>query len=362
MAHLAKYSRGAMGQMLSHYDREKKNIGNPEVNRELSHLNYNLAEDQDMPAIEFMRQRLSEVKVMNRDDVNVLCSWVITAPKDLEPEHHREFFEHCYQFCKQEYGAQNVVSAWVHMDETQPHMHFAFIPVVRNKGKSANRWEYKVSAKELITRPHLQDWHPRLEAYLEQQMGFRVNVLNEATKEGNLAIAELKRGTAIKKLEAAELKADEIINDIHEYAYAIREEATAEADYARRNARNIIAEAKNEASEIKSKATEESETIVSGAKNERQTLQIEISLLRVEKASLQEDLSPYYDALDRIAELEEANRDLFEKYEELADRVRVFFQEVFHKFSEKTYDALVNLWDLITFKDFRRSRDDDFVR
>ena len=46
-------------------------------------------------------------------------------------------------------------------------MHFAFIPVVIDK----KRKDLKVSAKELITRKHLQEFHPKLENYMEKVFG-----------------------------------------------------------------------------------------------------------------------------------------------------------------------------------------------
>ena len=33
---------------------------------------------------DFVKKRCNEVKCLNRKDVNVMCSWVITAPKDLD--------------------------------------------------------------------------------------------------------------------------------------------------------------------------------------------------------------------------------------------------------------------------------------
>ena len=39
------------------------------------------------------------------------------------------FFEETYAFLSERYGAQNVISAYVHLDERSPHMHFAFVPV-----------------------------------------------------------------------------------------------------------------------------------------------------------------------------------------------------------------------------------------
>ena len=197
MAHLLKHTKAACGHMFAHYDRSCENIGNESIDPERTHLNYNLATHQLLPQGEFVRQRCSEVKCQNRKDVNVMCSWVVTLPKDF-PEHETgKFFEETYAFLSARYGKENVVSAWVHMDETTPHMHFAFVPVVHDREKGCD----KVSAKLCTNRSDLQRFHGDLSRHLEAALGHEVGILNEATRDGNKAIEELKRGTAQERLE-----------------------------------------------------------------------------------------------------------------------------------------------------------------
>ena len=58
-------------------------------------------------------------------------------PQDFPLELSRQFFEQTYKFLNERYsGEQNVVSAYVHMDEKTPHMHYAFVPVVHDKKKN----------------------------------------------------------------------------------------------------------------------------------------------------------------------------------------------------------------------------------
>ena len=51
------------------------------------------------------------------------------------------------------------MAAVVHYDETTPHLHYAFVPVVFDNKKS----RYKVSAKEVLTRHDLQTFHDDLD-------------------------------------------------------------------------------------------------------------------------------------------------------------------------------------------------------
>ena len=207
MANVKKFTKGALGVIFAHYDRSKNNItGNIDWSR--THLNYNLAPNKQDKQWDILEHRLSEVKVQNRKDVNVLCTWVITMPKSLPEDKETEFFQESYRFLEDKYGKDNVVSAFVHKDETQPHMHFAFVPVVQDKKHE----RLKVSAKECITRSDLQRFHGELQEHLESKLECQVEILNEATKEGNKAIVELKRESAVQRLEKVHTKAQEMLS------------------------------------------------------------------------------------------------------------------------------------------------------
>ncbi|MCL2390777.1 MAG: plasmid recombination protein, partial [Endomicrobia bacterium] len=206
MAHCKKYNKAACGHMFKHYERAKDQdgeylkFGNQDIDISRSHLNYNLAPIQPDGQGAFVKKRCSEVKMQNRADVNVMCSWVVTAPQTIRPDETEKFFKEAYNFLSERYGKDNVISAHVHMDETTPHIHFAFVPVVMDKKKNI----LKVSAKELLDKKELQTFHNYLSAHMEKAFGRNVGILNEATTEGNRTVEELKRGTAQKEL--AEIK------------------------------------------------------------------------------------------------------------------------------------------------------------
>ncbi len=207
MAHLMKANRNQVGGLTRHFERYKKENGeyikfqNQEIDTEKTRLNYNLAEDKNQ--LEFIKERTSEVRCLNRKDVNVMCDWVVTLPEKIKSaEDQEKFFKETYNFLENEYGKENVISSFVHLDETTPHMHFAFIPVVTDKKKG----DLKVSAKELITRKHLQEFHPKLENHMEKVFGRDIGILNDATKAGNKSVSELKGETIRVELES--LKSD----------------------------------------------------------------------------------------------------------------------------------------------------------
>ena len=258
MAHVAKYRMTAVGHLCNHYARsESMELSacvvrkNECIDTSKTALNYNLAKClQPMEQLDFIHRRLSEVKVQKRADVNVLCDWVVTMPKDLPRYCDRQFFKAAYDFLEKKYGSENVVSAYVHMDETTPHMHFAFIPVVPDH----RRGGFKVSAKEAITRKDLQVFHQELSQHISREFrliglsGLEINVLNGATKEGNRSIADLKRESAIERLQKTTEEATRIISEAKEQAMKI--EMTCKGIEAEYSAKKAYVDACDTSSEV----------------------------------------------------------------------------------------------------------------
>ena len=192
MAHLEKYTAAAIGHMLAHYDRTHSS-STSNIDESRTALNYNLAEkDQPMPALDFLHKRMSEIKVLKRANLNVMCDWVITTPESLTPEELPLFFSECYKFLTERYGRENVITAPVHMDETSPHIHYAFVPVVTDKKKGIP----KLSAKECITKKDLNTFHQDLTKYMTAVFGRDIGILNGATVGGNKTIKQLKQMSA----------------------------------------------------------------------------------------------------------------------------------------------------------------------
>lgn len=87
MANAQKYTRAACGHLAAHYERKKDEkgeyikFGNQDIDPQKTHLNYNLAPRRGLEQIDFIRQRTTEARTLKRDDVNVMCSWVVTLPE-----------------------------------------------------------------------------------------------------------------------------------------------------------------------------------------------------------------------------------------------------------------------------------------
>lgn len=218
MANVAKYRAAGCGHMFKHYERAQElneetgeleyvRFRNQNIDISKSHLNYNLAparydeNGKEMSQLEIMHRRLKDEDVYfrKRKDTNVMCSCVITKPKTLPNEESERFFKTAYTALAARYGEANVISAYVHKDENEDHMHFSFVPVAFD----AKRQRLTVSAKMKISRSDLQTLHPYLTAELKKEFGYDVGIENGATKEGNVTVSQLKNQTA----RASELEA-----------------------------------------------------------------------------------------------------------------------------------------------------------
>ncbi|EKS8367222.1 MobV family relaxase [Bacillus thuringiensis] len=182
MAHVEKYTKGSVQGLSIHWDRKTENHSNQDIDNERSHLNYDLCEKEG-DTLSRMNDRLSEVHCLNRKDVKVCADWAVTLPeslKDASEKEQREFFEKTYEFLVNRYGGEkNVLSANVHNDETRPHMHFAFMPVVWDEKKQRE----KISAKEVLIRKDLKTFHQDLDNFLKKEIPqiYKEGILNDKT-------------------------------------------------------------------------------------------------------------------------------------------------------------------------------------
>lgn len=220
MAHLKKFTIAAAVRMTNHYERAADDgiiRANENINHKKTCLNYNLAPDRDMCGAAYLKKILKEVYVYagGRADTKVMCDCVVTAPKDLPKERHGKFFSEIYHFLANRYGVddrRNIISAYVHMDETTPHLHFSFIPLVQAKAKQKEKgYEYRLCAKEVVNRQDLQTLHTDMQDYVTLHLGHHVKVITGGTV-ANKPMYEFKRAKLQQEIDClvkAQEKADE---------------------------------------------------------------------------------------------------------------------------------------------------------
>lgn len=248
MAHIAKYKASAVGKLCAHYNRWQ-GIDNPNVSREnidksRTHLNYTLGvyEKDGKRFIGKVRGSASwatvkgridavnarakaEGKRATRKDAVVMADMVVTLPPNVPPEDAYKFFWNSYQYIADRVGRGNLMGGYVHMDETTPHMHVPFTPILDG------RFNYK----KMCDRKFYQTFHKGLGDRLEQKMGYRPEVeLSEETRAQRVYTSRTKdidkvRGAVDRAIvEPAQQEADRIVAVAKEEAAALLQDAEAQ--------------------------------------------------------------------------------------------------------------------------------------
>jgi predicted nucleic acid-binding Zn-ribbon protein len=247
VAHIAKYKASAVGKLCAHYNRWQ-GIDNPNVSREnidksRTHLNYTLGvyEKDGKRFIGKVRGSASwatvkgridavnarakaEGKRATRKDAVVMADMVVTLPPNVPPEDAYKFFWNSYQYIADRVGRGNLMGGYVHMDETTPHMHVPFTPILDG------RFNYK----KMCDRKFYQTFHKGLGDRLEQKMGYRPEVeLSEETRAQRVYTSRTKdidkvRGAVDRAVvQPAEDEAARIVAAAREEAAALLNDAEA---------------------------------------------------------------------------------------------------------------------------------------
>ena len=189
--HMDKFKKEAIRGIQSHNRRERESHSNPDIDYDRSAANYELHEAASSNYAEAIQNRIDDlllVKAVRKDAVR-MCGLIVTSDKaffdGLTPEETRRFFEESKAFLTEFVGAENVVSAMVHMDEKTPHMHFFHVSVTQDGRLNANK---------IYTRQSLRKLQSELPAYL-QSRGFAIERGVEQTP-----------GSAKKHLDTREFK------------------------------------------------------------------------------------------------------------------------------------------------------------
>ena len=158
--HYIKFIKTQTMPMFRHCARENEHYSNENIDRERTHLNYNLGPGGNQWGL--MEDRLKQLQYRKQKNNIVLCGWVITSPSNLPPEKQKDFFKIMYDFMAKKYGQENVVSSFVHMDETNPHMHFLYVPGTK---------DFKLSASKTTNRITLQNIHDEAQKEIDKHLG-----------------------------------------------------------------------------------------------------------------------------------------------------------------------------------------------
>lgn len=164
--------------------------------------------------LEFINARIATLTLKRklRSDAVYMNSYVLTSDKEffmsLPPAAENEFFKDCVKFFADRYGAENMISAVVHKDETTPHLHLNLVPITNGK----------LCSKDLYDRKKLSE----LQTAFYEKVGKKWGLERGRFKSGakHLTVAEHK---AQKILEEAEGQAEKIKAENEPYREALEQ-------------------------------------------------------------------------------------------------------------------------------------------
>ena len=162
----ANYKRDNLAGLYKHNERKNTNYSNKDINKNNSINNYSIKQCNTTYS-KALKQLINEndLKCRITSYTNLVCEFIITSDKEffetIGEEETKRYFQTAYNFVAnyKGLGEKYILSAKVHMDESTPHLHLVFVPVVlkldNKSGKIVNKiacseyWKGKDSYKQL---------------------------------------------------------------------------------------------------------------------------------------------------------------------------------------------------------------------
>ena len=230
--HMDKFKKEAVRGIQSHNRRERESRSNPDIDYERSGHNYDLHESAADNYAEAIRNRIDDlllVKAVRKDAVR-MCGLIVSSDsaffEKLSPEDTRRFFEESKAFLTEFVGAENVISAMVHLDEKTPHMHFLHVPVTPDGRLNAKNIYTRESLKMLQTElpRHLQNRGFDLQRGVEQEPGAKKRHLNTREfKQQQEALHSLEKEAQAMNAELEQRQREE--SALQERLHSIEQQA-----------------------------------------------------------------------------------------------------------------------------------------
>ena len=192
VVHMMKIKSGAVGGIQSHNNREHEPKTNPDVDMSRSEDNYDLIScDNYKRSIKEKLSNLVESSRAVRKDAVVVCNFIVTSDNEtmeaLGADHQREFFRDSVKWFSDRYGADRVLNATVHMDETTPHLHIGVMPITQDG---------RLSAKAIFTKTEMKAIQTEFARDVGEKYGLERGV--EGSERTHLSEARFKEQKALE--------------------------------------------------------------------------------------------------------------------------------------------------------------------
>ena len=182
-----------------HNDRRSKGHSNKDIDPTRTHLNFWCKKNELTYIKEFDRMKKEyDLKGNIRSNSIIMCEMMITSDNaffdKIGLEETKRYFKESYKFvCNyKNLGEKYIVSASVHLDETTPHMHLVYIPVIHTKDAEGNPID-KICARDF--------WKGR-DSYRELQNAFHKYVTSKGF--------DLERGLPVEETKAKHEKIENL--------------------------------------------------------------------------------------------------------------------------------------------------------
>lgn len=192
VVHMMKIKSGAVGGIQSHNNREHEPKTNPDVDMSRSEDNYDLIPcDNYKRSIKEKLSNLVESSRAIRKDAVVVCNFIVTSDNEtmdaLGADRQREFFQDSVKWFSDRYGADRVLNATVHMDETTPHLHIGVMPITQDG---------RLSAKAIFTKTEMKAIQTEFARDVGEKYGLERGV--EGSERTHLSEARFKEQKALE--------------------------------------------------------------------------------------------------------------------------------------------------------------------
>lgn len=192
VVHMMKIKSGAVGGIQSHNNREHEPKTNPDVDMSRSEDNYDLIScDNYKRSIKEKLSNLVESSRAVRKDAVVVCNFIVTSDNEtmnaLGADRQREFFQDSVKWFSDRYGADRVLNATVHMDETTPHLHIGVMPITQDS---------RLSAKAIFTKTEMKAIQTEFARDVGEKYGLERGV--EGSERTHLSEARFKEQKALE--------------------------------------------------------------------------------------------------------------------------------------------------------------------
>lgn len=192
VVHMMKIKSGAVGGIQSHNNREHEPKTNPDVDMSRSEDNYDLIPcDNYKRSIKEKLSNLVESSRAIRKDAVVVCNFIVTSDNEtmdaLGADRQRKFFQDSVKWFSDRYGADRVLNATVHMDETTPHLHIGVMPITQDG---------RLSAKAIFTKTEMKAIQTEFARDVGEKYGLERGV--EGSERTHLSEARFKEQKALE--------------------------------------------------------------------------------------------------------------------------------------------------------------------